>query len=164
MNTVEKFGHSKSSIGYVTHLILIECKRVTSIDNAEVNMLDGSVITLFEFLQKNAVWDEVQQQDDTSGDYYTVTLTCQIKSVTEELLTWLYANQQRRFISFWREADANTWYNGNPENGFGYQYSRLATDRKTIELSLKGRFTKPSFSLNPSFISSILTQYKSQTF
>ena len=164
MNTVEKFGHGKSSIGYISHLVLIESSRVKTIDVSGVQLLDGTPITVFEFLQKNAVWQEAQQIDDSSGDYYTITISCQIRNVSEALLTWLYANQQRRFVVLWRGVDSDTFYNGNQENGFRYQYNRLASDRKVIELTLTGRFTTPNLPLNPTFISSILTQYQYQTF
>ncbi|NBB32133.1 hypothetical protein, partial [Cellulophaga sp. BC115SP] len=67
MNTVEKFGHGKSLIGYISHLVLVESSKVKTIDASGVQLLDGTPITVFEFLQKNAVWQEAQQIDDASG-------------------------------------------------------------------------------------------------
>ncbi|MEA5259455.1 hypothetical protein VB264_16770 [Arcicella aquatica] len=167
MNTsLQRFRqwNDKPSVGYLTRLVLFELEQVISIEpvgmevtSSGIMLVAGAKGVLFEFSQKVCTWQETKV-DDEVGELYTENIEMQVYGQNKALLSWLYANQARRFIGFWRDTNGECFMAGNKDNGLRYQYRRAITDRSMIQVSIAGKFTQPSYFLDSSFINTVQFQ------
>lgn len=165
MNTSVKqfrqYGNG-TSVGYVTHLILFSLEQIVSlspngleVSATGVQLVDGAKGALFEFTDKGCVWKE-SEVDDDAGQYYSINIDFSTYGQSKELMSWLYANQARRFVGFWRDANGICYVAGNVENGLRYQYQRNVTNRSMIQVGIGGKYTEPICFLEASFLASQL--------
>lgn len=163
--TLQRFRQFNStSVGYLTHLVLFELEQVVSIEPIEmtlntdgIELVAGAKGVLFEFIQKNSTWQEAKV-DDEVGELYTENIEMLVYGQNKELMSWLYANQARRFVGFWRDTNGECFMAGNKDNGLRYQYRRAIADRSMIQVSIAGKFTRPSYFLDSSFFNTVQLQ------
>ena len=167
MNTrVEQFRQydNSTSVGYVTHLILFSLEQIVSLNPnglevsaMDIQLIDGAKGASFEFTDKGCTWKE-SNVDDEAGQYQLVNIDFLTYGQSKDLLSWLYANQARRFVGFWRDTNGAYYMAGNVENGLRYQYRRAVTDRSMIQVGIVGKYTEPVYFLDSSFFKAIQLQ------
>lgn len=149
----------RTGVGFVTHLVVMAITDVIDIvpNGLFVNSLElkaGKQAILFELYSKACTWQEVEQRSD-DGKLFNITLDVVLTGQSATTLTWLYENQNKKFVLAWRDTNGNCFVAGDTELGFEYLYKRWTTDRSLMQVVFTANMLAPSFTLNTSFFSSV---------
>jgi hypothetical protein len=84
---------------------------------------------------------------DGNGKTWSTDLQLTVPKNQTSLLDWIDRNQGRRWLAIWLDRNGLAYLAGEPGNGLRMEVSRVITSGNSVAISLKSRFTHPTWFL-----------------